>query len=163
MAKALGGRHRAIRATSAEPAPGQAVFPRVRPQAHQLPWTCFSYLLPHLLPSKPGLDTHGMRHPTANTIQRVFKMSFVPVGFWQRFIARMLISLAEMDLQVVAFSAEGNFCMLLHPGWREGGGGCPLLEGPDGRPFSLSKATDLGPGGKHSMGAFSPLGPQTVL
>lgn len=27
-------------------------------------------------------------------------MSFVPVGFWQRFIARMLISLAEMDLQV---------------------------------------------------------------
>ena len=41
-----------------------------------------------------------MRHPMANTIQRVFKMSFVPVGFWQRFIARMLISLAEMDLQV---------------------------------------------------------------
>lgn len=29
-------------------------------------------------------------------------MSFVPVGFWQRFIARMLISLAEMDLQVAA-------------------------------------------------------------
>lgn len=43
-----------------------------------------------------------MRHPMANTIQRVFKMSFVPVGFWQRFIARMLISLAEMDLQVAA-------------------------------------------------------------
>ena len=35
-------------------------------------------------------------------------MSFVPVGFWQRFIARMLISLAEMDLQVVAFSAQGT-------------------------------------------------------
>ncbi|XP_036699621.1 leucine-rich repeat serine/threonine-protein kinase 1 isoform X6 [Balaenoptera musculus] len=64
-----------------------------------LPVANDSYLLPHLLPSKPGLDTHGMRHPTANTIQRVFKMSFVPVGFWQRFIARMLISLAEMDLQ----------------------------------------------------------------
>ncbi|XP_012588205.1 PREDICTED: leucine-rich repeat serine/threonine-protein kinase 1 isoform X2 [Condylura cristata] len=65
-----------------------------------LPVANDSYLLPHLLPSKPGLDTHCMRHPTANTIQRVFKMSFVPVGFWQRFIARMLISLAEMDLQL---------------------------------------------------------------
>ncbi|EDM08429.1 rCG24571 [Rattus norvegicus] len=64
-----------------------------------LPVANDSYLLPHLLPSKPGLDTHSMRHPMANTIQRVFKMSFVPVGFWQRFIARMLISLAEMDLQ----------------------------------------------------------------
>lgn len=69
---------------------------------------CSSYLLPHLLPSKPGLDTHGMQHPKANTIQRVFKMSFVPVGFWQRFIARMLISLAEMDLQVAAASAWGR-------------------------------------------------------
>ncbi|XP_036211675.1 leucine-rich repeat serine/threonine-protein kinase 1 isoform X3 [Myotis myotis] len=65
-----------------------------------LPVANDSYLLPHLLPSKPGLDTHSMRYPTANTIQRVFKMSFVPVGFWQRFIARMLISLAEMDLQL---------------------------------------------------------------
>ncbi|XP_004593208.2 leucine-rich repeat serine/threonine-protein kinase 1 [Ochotona princeps] len=65
-----------------------------------LPVANDSYLLPHLLPSKPGLDTHGLRHPAANTIQRVFKMSFVPVGFWQRFIARMLISLAEMDLQL---------------------------------------------------------------
>ncbi|ELK02289.1 Leucine-rich repeat serine/threonine-protein kinase 1 [Pteropus alecto] len=65
-----------------------------------LPVANNSYLLPHLLPSKPGLDTHGLRHPTANTIQRVFKMSFVPIGFWQRFIARMLISLAEMDLQL---------------------------------------------------------------
>ncbi|KAJ6662886.1 hypothetical protein lerEdw1_011090 [Lerista edwardsae] len=57
------------------------------------------YLLPHLLPAKPALDLHGLRHQMTNTIQRVFKMSFVPVGFWQRFIARMLISLAEMDLQ----------------------------------------------------------------
>ncbi|XP_048225127.1 LOW QUALITY PROTEIN: leucine-rich repeat serine/threonine-protein kinase 1 [Perognathus longimembris pacificus] len=65
-----------------------------------LPVANDSYLLPHLLPSKPGLDTHGMRHPAANAIQRVFKMSFVPVGFWQRFIARMLVSLAEMDLQL---------------------------------------------------------------
>ncbi|XP_074090333.1 leucine-rich repeat serine/threonine-protein kinase 1 isoform X1 [Macrotis lagotis] len=65
-----------------------------------LPVANDSYLLPHLLPSKPGLDTHGLRHQAANTIQRVFKMSFVPVGFWQRFIARMLISLAEMDLQL---------------------------------------------------------------
>ncbi|KAM4826424.1 leucine-rich repeat serine/threonine-protein kinase 1 [Thomomys bottae] len=65
-----------------------------------LPVANDSYLLPHLLPSKPGLDTHGMRHPSANAIQRVFKMSFVPVGFWQRFIARMLVSLAEMDLQL---------------------------------------------------------------
>jgi hypothetical protein len=79
-----------------------------RPSWSPIPVMCFSYLLPHLLPSKPGLDTHGMRHPTANTIQRVFKMSFVPVGFWQRFIARMLISLAEMDLQVTAVSAGGG-------------------------------------------------------
>ncbi|XP_075414060.1 leucine-rich repeat serine/threonine-protein kinase 1 isoform X1 [Tenrec ecaudatus] len=71
-----------------------------------LPVANDSYLLPHLLPSKPGLDTHGMRHPTANTIQRLFKMSFVPIGFWQRFIARMLISLAEMDLQL--FESKKN-------------------------------------------------------
>lgn len=64
-----------------------------------LPVASDSYLLPHLLPSKPGLDTHSLSHPATNTIQRLFKMSFVPVGFWQRFIARMLISLAEMDLQ----------------------------------------------------------------
>ncbi|XP_053128852.1 leucine-rich repeat serine/threonine-protein kinase 1 isoform X2 [Hemicordylus capensis] len=64
-----------------------------------LPVANNSYLLPHLLPAKPAFDIHGLRHHTTNTIQRVFKMSFVPVGFWQRFIARMLISLAEMDLQ----------------------------------------------------------------
>ncbi|KAJ7311344.1 hypothetical protein JRQ81_006960 [Phrynocephalus forsythii] len=64
-----------------------------------LPVANNSYLLPHLLPAKPALDIHDLRHQTTNTIQRVFKMSFVPVGFWQRFIARMLISLAEMDLQ----------------------------------------------------------------
>ncbi|XP_042331231.1 leucine-rich repeat serine/threonine-protein kinase 1 isoform X2 [Sceloporus undulatus] len=64
-----------------------------------LPVANNSYLLPHLLPAKPALDVHGLRHQTTNTIQRVFKMNFVPVGFWQRFIARMLISLAEMDLQ----------------------------------------------------------------
>uniref|UniRef100_A0A669PFF0 non-specific serine/threonine protein kinase n=1 Tax=Phasianus colchicus TaxID=9054 RepID=A0A669PFF0_PHACC len=65
-----------------------------------LPVANNSYLLPHLLPTKPALDIHGFCHQTTNTIQRVFKMSFVPVGFWQRFIARMLISLAEMDLQL---------------------------------------------------------------
>uniref|UniRef100_A0ABM5EYR3 non-specific serine/threonine protein kinase n=2 Tax=Pogona vitticeps TaxID=103695 RepID=A0ABM5EYR3_9SAUR len=64
-----------------------------------LPVANNSYLLPHLLPAKPALDIHDLRHQTTNTIQRVFKMSFVPVGFWQRFIARMLISLAEMDVQ----------------------------------------------------------------
>ncbi|XP_061451971.1 leucine-rich repeat serine/threonine-protein kinase 1 isoform X1 [Rhineura floridana] len=64
-----------------------------------LPVANNSYLLPHLLPAKPAVDMHGLHHQTTNTIQRVFKMSFVPVGFWQRFIARMLISLAEMDLQ----------------------------------------------------------------
>ncbi|XP_039215029.1 leucine-rich repeat serine/threonine-protein kinase 1 isoform X3 [Crotalus tigris] len=64
-----------------------------------LPIANNSYLLPHLLPAKPAFDVHGLRHQTTNSIQRVFKMSFVPVGFWQRFIARMLISLAEMDLQ----------------------------------------------------------------
>ncbi|XP_063170359.1 leucine-rich repeat serine/threonine-protein kinase 1 [Candoia aspera] len=64
-----------------------------------LPIANHSYLLPHLLPAKPAFDVHGLRYQTSNTIQRVFKMSFVPVGFWQRFIARMLISLAQMDLQ----------------------------------------------------------------
>ncbi|EMP38085.1 Leucine-rich repeat serine/threonine-protein kinase 1, partial [Chelonia mydas] len=65
-----------------------------------LPVANNSYLLPHLLPAKPALDIHGLCHQSTNTVQRVFKMSFVPVGFWQRFIARMLISLAEMDLQL---------------------------------------------------------------
>ncbi|XP_041074773.1 leucine-rich repeat serine/threonine-protein kinase 1-like isoform X1 [Polyodon spathula] len=65
-----------------------------------LPVASDSYLLPHLLPPKPGLDIHGFRQQTANTIQRLFKMSFIPAGFWQRFIARMLISLTEMDLQL---------------------------------------------------------------
>ncbi|XP_029431041.1 leucine-rich repeat serine/threonine-protein kinase 1 isoform X2 [Rhinatrema bivittatum] len=65
-----------------------------------LPVANNSYLLPHLLPAKPGLDIHGFQHHSRNTVQRLFKMSFVPVGFWQRFIARMLISLAEMDLQL---------------------------------------------------------------
>uniref|UniRef100_A0A8C9V6H9 non-specific serine/threonine protein kinase n=1 Tax=Scleropages formosus TaxID=113540 RepID=A0A8C9V6H9_SCLFO len=64
-----------------------------------LPVANNSYLLPHLLPPKPALDIHGFRQQTTNTIQRLFKMSFVPAGFWERFIARMLISLTEMDLQ----------------------------------------------------------------
>ncbi|XP_058851313.1 leucine-rich repeat serine/threonine-protein kinase 1-like isoform X3 [Acipenser ruthenus] len=71
-----------------------------------LPVASDSYLLPHLLPPKPGLDIHGFRQQTANTIQRLFKMSFVPAGFWQRFIARMLISLTEMDLQ--SFETKKN-------------------------------------------------------
>ncbi|KAK2919616.1 leucine-rich repeat serine/threonine-protein kinase 1 isoform X1 [Channa argus] len=57
------------------------------------------YLLPHLLPPKPAMDIHGIRQETNNTLHRIFKMSFVPAGFWERFIARMLISLTEMDLQ----------------------------------------------------------------
>uniref|UniRef100_A0A9J7ZR12 non-specific serine/threonine protein kinase n=1 Tax=Cyprinus carpio carpio TaxID=630221 RepID=A0A9J7ZR12_CYPCA len=56
-------------------------------------------LLPHLLPPKPALDIHGFRHQSNNAIQRHFKMSFVPAGFWERFIARMLISLNQMDVQ----------------------------------------------------------------
>ncbi|XP_069384604.1 leucine-rich repeat serine/threonine-protein kinase 1 isoform X3 [Paralichthys olivaceus] len=64
-----------------------------------LPVANNSYLLPHLLPPKPGMDIHGFRQQVNNTIQRLFKMSFVPAGFWERFIARMLISLTEMDLQ----------------------------------------------------------------
>lgn len=59
-----------------------------------------SYLLPHLLPYKPAMDIHGFRQRSNNTLQRLVKMSFVPAGFWERFIARMLISLKEMDLQV---------------------------------------------------------------
>ncbi|KAM9311121.1 leucine-rich repeat serine/threonine-protein kinase 1 [Gastrophryne carolinensis] len=65
-----------------------------------LPVASNSYLLPHLLPTKPGMDIHCLRQSTSNAVQRLFKMSFVPVGFWQRFIARMLISLSEMDLQL---------------------------------------------------------------
>ncbi|XP_030622224.1 LOW QUALITY PROTEIN: leucine-rich repeat serine/threonine-protein kinase 1 [Chanos chanos] len=71
-----------------------------------LPVASNSYLLPHLLPSKPAMDIHGFRQQTSNTIQRHFKMSFVPAGFWERFIARMLISLNQMDLQ--AFETKKN-------------------------------------------------------
>ncbi|KAF7199257.1 leucine-rich repeat serine/threonine-protein kinase 1-like [Nothobranchius furzeri] len=65
-----------------------------------------SYLLPHLLPPKPAMDIHNIHRSTTNTLQRVFKMSFVPAGFWERFIARMLISLAEMDLQDPMFTLK---------------------------------------------------------
>ncbi|TRY84280.1 hypothetical protein DNTS_013412 [Danionella cerebrum] len=71
-----------------------------------LPVANNSYLLPHLLPSKPALDIHGLRQQSTNSIQRHFKMSFVPAGFWERFIARMLISLNQMDLQ--AFETKRN-------------------------------------------------------
>ncbi|XP_051969455.1 leucine-rich repeat serine/threonine-protein kinase 1 [Xyrauchen texanus] len=71
-----------------------------------LPVASNSYLLPHLLPPKPAMDIHGFRHESNNTIQRHFKMSFVPAGFWERFIARMLISLNLMDLQ--AFETKKN-------------------------------------------------------
>ncbi|KAM4596959.1 leucine-rich repeat serine/threonine-protein kinase 1 [Fundulus diaphanus] len=64
-----------------------------------LPVANHSYLLPHLLPPKPAMDIHSFHQHTNNTLQRLFKMSFVPAGFWERFIARMLISLTEMDLQ----------------------------------------------------------------
>ncbi|XP_032367721.1 leucine-rich repeat serine/threonine-protein kinase 1 isoform X2 [Etheostoma spectabile] len=64
-----------------------------------LPVANNSYLLPHLLPSKPAMDIYGFRQQTNNTLQRLVQMSFVPAGFWERFIARMLISLREMDLQ----------------------------------------------------------------
>ncbi|XP_041640649.1 leucine-rich repeat serine/threonine-protein kinase 1 [Cheilinus undulatus] len=64
-----------------------------------LPVANNSYLLPHLLPPKPAMDIHGFRQQTNNTLQRLVRMSFVPAGFWERFIARMLISLTEMDLQ----------------------------------------------------------------
>lgn len=47
------------------------------------------------------MDIHGFRQQSNNTLQRLVKMSFVPAGFWERFIARMLISLTEMDLQVL--------------------------------------------------------------
>lgn len=61
-------------------------------------------------------------------------MSFVPVGFWQRFIARMLISLAEMDLQVVVVSpGVGGVPAAVPSGER------PLLEGFDEKGFSCSE------------------------
>ncbi|KAI7813751.1 leucine-rich repeat serine/threonine-protein kinase 1 isoform X1 [Triplophysa rosa] len=71
-----------------------------------LPVASNSYLLPHLLPPKPAMDIHGFRQQSNNSIQRHFKMSFVPAGFWERFIARMLISLNQMDLQ--AFETKKN-------------------------------------------------------
>ncbi|XP_034536413.1 leucine-rich repeat serine/threonine-protein kinase 1 isoform X2 [Notolabrus celidotus] len=64
-----------------------------------LPVANNSYLLPHLLPPKPAMDIHSFRQQTNNTLQRLIRMSFVPAGFWERFIARMLMSLTEMDLQ----------------------------------------------------------------
>uniref|UniRef100_A0A3P8RJX0 non-specific serine/threonine protein kinase n=1 Tax=Amphiprion percula TaxID=161767 RepID=A0A3P8RJX0_AMPPE len=64
-----------------------------------LPVANDSYLLPHLLPPKPAMDIYAFRQQSNNTLQRLFKMSFVPAGFWERLIARMLISLKEMDLQ----------------------------------------------------------------
>ncbi|XP_068169115.1 leucine-rich repeat serine/threonine-protein kinase 1 isoform X2 [Antennarius striatus] len=64
-----------------------------------LPVATSSYLLPHLLPHKPAMDIHSFHQRTNNALQRLIKMSFVPVGFWERLIARMLISLKEMDLQ----------------------------------------------------------------
>ncbi|XP_032906424.1 leucine-rich repeat serine/threonine-protein kinase 1 [Amblyraja radiata] len=66
-----------------------------------LPIANDSYLLPHLLPSKPGIDSSKLHQPGNCTIQRLFKMNFVPIGFWQRFIARILISLSDMDAQLV--------------------------------------------------------------
>ncbi|XP_059808596.1 leucine-rich repeat serine/threonine-protein kinase 1 isoform X2 [Hypanus sabinus] len=66
-----------------------------------LPIANNSYLLPHLLPSKPGFDISNLLRKGTNTIERLFKMSFVPIGFWQRFIARILISLSEMDTQLI--------------------------------------------------------------
>ncbi|XP_052388333.1 leucine-rich repeat serine/threonine-protein kinase 1-like [Carassius gibelio] len=49
---------------------------------------------------KPALDI-GFRQQSNNSIQLHFKMSFVPAGFWERFIARMLISLKQMDVQAL--------------------------------------------------------------
>ncbi|XP_067873774.1 leucine-rich repeat serine/threonine-protein kinase 1 isoform X2 [Heterodontus francisci] len=71
-----------------------------------LPIANNSYLLPHLLPPKPGFEFSNLRGKSTNTIQRLFKMNFVPVGFWQRFIARILISLSEMDAQL--FETQKN-------------------------------------------------------
>ncbi|KAM8894430.1 leucine-rich repeat serine/threonine-protein kinase 1 [Spinachia spinachia] len=73
-----------------------------------LPVASSSYLLPHLLPPKPAMDTHGFRQQADNTLQRLVQMSFVPAGFWERLIARMLIGLTEMDLQ--SFEPKRNQC-----------------------------------------------------
>ncbi|XP_024117548.1 leucine-rich repeat serine/threonine-protein kinase 1 isoform X3 [Oryzias melastigma] len=64
-----------------------------------LPVANSCYLLPHLLPPKPAMDLQRFQQQTNNTLQRLFKMSFIPAGFWDRFIARMLISLTDMDVQ----------------------------------------------------------------
>ncbi|XP_054625561.1 leucine-rich repeat serine/threonine-protein kinase 1 isoform X3 [Dunckerocampus dactyliophorus] len=73
-----------------------------------LPVANNSYLLPHLLPPTPAMDVHCFRPQSTNMLQRLFKMSFVPAGFWERFIARMLISLTEMDLQ--SFEPKRTHC-----------------------------------------------------
>lgn len=61
------------------------------------------------------MDIHGFRQQTNNTLQRLIKMSFVPAGFWERFIARMLISLKEMDLQVVPLASGAVFIRAVSP------------------------------------------------
>uniref|UniRef100_A0A3P9J7W9 non-specific serine/threonine protein kinase n=1 Tax=Oryzias latipes TaxID=8090 RepID=A0A3P9J7W9_ORYLA len=71
-----------------------------------LPVADSCYLLPHLLPPKPAMDLQHFQQQTANSLQRLFKMSFIPAGFWDRFIARMLISLTDMDLQSNSTSSQ---------------------------------------------------------
>uniref|UniRef100_A0A8C4NML7 Protein kinase domain-containing protein n=1 Tax=Eptatretus burgeri TaxID=7764 RepID=A0A8C4NML7_EPTBU len=57
------------------------------------------YLLPHLLPEKPSstLSPEPTSPTRAHTLLRHVQMSFVPMGFWQRLIARLLISLSSME------------------------------------------------------------------
>lgn len=59
------------------------------------------------------MDRQHFQQQTANSLQRLFKMSFIPAGFWERFIARMLISLTDMDLQVCEGS-DPPVCWELH-------------------------------------------------
>ncbi|XP_077420975.1 leucine-rich repeat serine/threonine-protein kinase 1 [Vanacampus margaritifer] len=86
-----------------------------------LPVANNSYLLPHLLPAKPGVDLQRFRRPGGNTLQRLFRMSFVPAGFWERLIARMLISLTDMDAQSLEAEPGGRTSAAAAAFYRFGG------------------------------------------
>ncbi|XP_061408692.1 leucine-rich repeat serine/threonine-protein kinase 1 isoform X1 [Lethenteron reissneri] len=69
-----------------------------------LPLQHDSFLLPHLMPERPGLQLLPVLEDDGKktmTVRRLVQMSFTPVGFWSRLIARLLISVAQIERQVV--------------------------------------------------------------
>uniref|UniRef100_S4RGU2 Leucine-rich repeat serine/threonine-protein kinase 1 n=1 Tax=Petromyzon marinus TaxID=7757 RepID=S4RGU2_PETMA len=65
---------------------------------------CCSFLLPHLMPERPGLQLLPVLEDDGKktmTVRRLVQMSFTPLGFWSRLIARLLISVAQIERQYV--------------------------------------------------------------